>query len=129
MAKDLELLAKMELTDDARAKLTALLEEAKKTGKVASKKLVETLDAVDAGEEQTEQFYDVLEAAGVEIDVSDVLELIGKSDLDDPTLGEIEAIENEDLGQTPTEEELANYDDLGEARLDDPVRMYLKEIG
>ena len=56
MAKDLELLAKMELTDDARAKLTALLEEAKKTGKVASKKLVETLDAVDAGEEQTEQF-------------------------------------------------------------------------
>ena len=129
MAKDLELLAKMELTDDARAKLTALLEEAKKTGKVASKKLVETLDAVDAGEEQTEQFYDVLEAAGVEIDVSDVLDLIGKSDLDDPTLGEIEAIENEDLGQTPTEEELANYDDLGEARLDDPVRMYLKEIG
>ena len=129
MAKDLELLAKMELTDDARAKLTALLEEAKKTGKVASKKLVETLDAVDAGEEQTEQFYDVLEAAGVEIDVSDVLGLIGKSDLDDPTLGEIEAIENEDLGQTPTEEELANYDDLGEARLDDPVRMYLKEIG
>ena len=129
MAKDLELLAKMELTDDARAKLTALLEEAKKTGKVASKKLVETLDAVDAGEEQTEQFYDVLEAAGVEIDVSDVLDLIGKSDLDDPTLGEIEAIENENLGQTPTEEELANYDDLGEARLDDPVRMYLKEIG
>ena len=129
MAKDLELLAKMELTDDARAKLTALLEEAKKTGKVASKKLVETLDVVDAGEEQTEQFYDVLEAAGVEIDVSDVLDLIGKSDLDDPTLGEIEAIENEDLGQTPTEEELANYDDLGEARLDDPVRMYLKEIG
>ena len=129
MAKDLELLAKMELTDDARAKLTALLEEAKKTGKVASKKLVETLDAADAGEEQTEQFYDVLEAAGVEIDVSDVLDLIGKSDLDDPTLGEIEAIENEDLGQTPTEEELANYDDLGEARLDDPVRMYLKEIG
>ena len=119
----------MELTDDARTRLTALLEEAKKTGKIASKKLVETLDAVDATEEQTEQFYDVLEAAGVEIDVSDVLDLIGKSDLENPTLGEMQAIEDENLAAPPTDEELAHYDDLGEGRLDDPVRMYLKEIG
>ena len=119
----------MELTDDARTRLTALLEEAKKSGKIASKKLVETLDAVDATEEQTEQFYDVLEAAGVEIDVSDVLDLIGKSDLENPTLGEMQTIEDENLAAPPTDEELAHYDDLGEGRLDDPVRMYLKEIG
>lgn len=130
MAKDMELLQKMELTDEARAKLTALLEESKKTKKIASKKLVDTLDAVDATEEQTEQFYDVLEAAGVEIDVSDVLDLIGSADgLDSPTLDEIDAIENGELEAAPTEEELARYDDLGEGRLDDPVRMYLKEIG
>ena len=130
MAKDMELLQKMELTDEARTKLTALLEESKKTKKVASKKLVDTLDAVDATEEQTEQFYDVLEAAGVEIDVSDVLDLIGSADgLDSPTLDEIDAIENGELEAPPTEEELARYDDLGEGRLDDPVRMYLKEIG
>ena len=130
MAKDMELLQKMELTDEARAKLTALLEESKKTKKIASKKLVDTLDAVDATEEQTEQFYDVLEAASVEIDVSDVLDLIGSADgLDSPTLDEIDAIENGELEAAPTEEELARYDDLGEGRLDDPVRMYLKEIG
>ena len=130
MAKDMELLQKMELTEENRARLTALLEEAKKTGKVASKKLVETLDAADATEEQTEQFYDVLEAAGVEIDVSDVLDLIGTADgLDSPTLDDMEAIENGELEAAPTEEELARYDDLGEGRLDDPVRMYLKEIG
>ena len=130
MAKDVELLQKMELTDEARAKLTALLEESKKTKKIASKKLVDTLDAVDATEEQTEQFYDVLEAAGVEIDVSDVLDLIGSADgLDSPTIDEIDAIENGELEAAPTEEELARYDDLGEGRLDDPVRMYLKEIG
>ena len=129
MANYQELLAKMELTDDARTRLTALLEEAKKSGKIASKKLVETLDAADATEEQTEQFYDVLEAAGVEIDVSDVLDLIGKSDLENPTLGEMQAIEDENLAAPPTDEELAHYDDLGEGRLDDPVRMYLKEIG
>ena len=130
MAKDMELLQKMELTDEARTKLTALLEESKKTKKVASKKLVDALDAVDATEGQTEQFYDVLEAAGVEIDVSDVLDLIGSADgLDSPTLDEIDAIENGELEAAPTEEELARYDDLGEGRLDDPVRMYLKEIG
>ena len=54
MTKELELLSKMDLTEENRAKLQALLEESKKTGKVASKKLVETLDAVDATEEQTE---------------------------------------------------------------------------
>jgi RNA polymerase primary sigma factor len=49
--------------------------------------------------------------------------------LDSPTLDEIDAIENGELEAAPTEEELARYDDLGEGRLDDPVRMYLKEIG
>ena len=126
----MELLQKMELTDESRAKLTALLEEAKKTKKVASKALVEALDAADATEEQTEQFYDVLEAAGVEIDVSDVLDLIGSSDaLDSPTIDDMEAIESGELEAAPTDEELERYDDLGDGKLDDPVRMYLKEIG
>ena len=130
MAKDMELLQKMELTNESRAKLTALLEEAKKTKKVASKALVEALDAADATEEQTEQFYDVLEAAGVEIDVSDVLDLIGSSDaLDSPTIDDMEAIESGELEAAPTDEELERYDDLGDGKLDDPVRMYLKEIG
>ena len=92
MTKALELLGKMDLTEENRAKLQALLVEAKKTGKVASKTLVETLDAVDTTEEQTEKFYDVLEAAGVEIDVSDVLDLIGTADMENPTLSEMQAI-------------------------------------
>ena len=125
MTKEMQLLTKMELTEENRAKLLALLEEGKKTGKVSSKKLVETLDAVDATEEQTEQFYDVLEAAHVEIDVSDVLDLIGTAELDNPTLGEMQAIEDEALAleDKQLEEEYEN------AKLDDPVRMYLKEIG
>ena len=125
MTKEMQLLDKMELTEENRAKLLALLEEGKKSGKVSSKKLVETLDAVDATEEQTEQFYDVLEAAHVEIDVSDVLDLIGTAELDNPTLGEMEAIEAEalEVSDKQLEEEYEN------AKLDDPVRMYLKEIG
>lgn len=126
MTKALELLGKMDLTEENRAKLQALLVEAKKTGKVASKTLVETLDAVDATEEQTEKFYDVLEAAGVEIDVSDVLDLIGTADMENPTLSEMQAIEDEGLDvQNDNFEEL----DDSNVKLDDPIRMYLKEIG
>ena len=125
MTKEMQLLSKMELTEENRAKLLALLEEGKKSGKVSSKKLVETLDAVDATEEQTEQFYDVLETAHVEIDVSDVLDLIGTAELDNPTLSEMRAIEDEalELQDKQLEEEYES------AKLDDPVRMYLKEIG
>ena len=127
--KAMQMLQQMELTEENRAKLSTLVAESKKTGKVASKVLVETLDAVDATEEQTETFYDVLEAAGIEIDVSDVLDLIGNAELDNPTLGEMQAIEDEGLDTPealPTAEELA---DTSDARLDDPIRMYLKEIG
>ena len=73
MGKELELLQKMDLSAENRQKLEALIAEAKKTGKVSSKLLVETLDAIDATQEQTEQVYDVLEQSGIEIDVSDVL--------------------------------------------------------
>ena len=126
MTKEQELLGKMDLTEENRAKLQGLLEESKKTGKVASKKLVETLDAVDATEEQTEKFYDVLEAAGVEIDVSDVLDLIGTAELDNPTLSEMQAIEDE--GLDVSNENIEDIDDSN-VKLDDPIRMYLKEIG
>ena len=128
MTKDLELLQKMELSEENRAKLAALLEESKKTHKVASKRLVETLDSVDATEEQTEQFYDVLEAAGVEIDVSDVLDLIGSAEMNNPTLSEMEAIEAEGIDASAEVEALEHYDE-GEAKLDDPIRLYLREIG
>ena len=128
MGKELELLQKMELTAENRQKLETLITEAKKTGKVSSKHLVETLDDVDATQAQTEQFYDILEQAGIEIDVSDVLELIGSADMDNPTLSEMQAIEDEGLPADLDEPE-ALPEDVENAKLDDPVRMYLKEIG
>lgn len=128
MGKELELLQKMDLTAENRQKLETLITEAKKTGKVSSKHLVETLDDVDATQDQTERFYDILEQAGIEIDVSDVLDLIGTADMDNPTLSEMQAIENEGLPADLDEPE-ALPEDVENAKLDDPVRMYLKEIG
>ena len=128
MGKELELLQKMDLTAENRQKLEALITEAKKTGKVSSKHLVETLDDVDATQDQTERFYDILEQAGIEIDVSDVLDLIGTADMDNPTLSEMQAIEDEGLPADLDEPE-ALPEDVENAKLDDHVRMYLKEIG
>ena len=128
MGKELELLQKMDLTAENRQKLEALITEAKKTGKVSSKHLVETLDDVDATQDQTERFYDILEQAGIEIDVSDVLDLIGTADMDNPTLSEMQAIEDAGLPADLDEPE-ALPEDVENAKLDDPVRMYLKEIG
>ena len=128
MGKELELLQKMDLTAENRQKLEALITEAKKTGKVSSKHLVETLDDVGATQDQTERFYDILEQAGIEIDVSDVLDLIGTADMDNPTLSEMQAIEDEGLPADLDEPE-ALPEDVENAKLDDPVRMYLKEIG
>ena len=128
MGKELELLQKMDLTAENRQKLEALITEAKKTGKVSSKHLVETLDDVDATQDQTERFYDILEQAGIEIDVSDVLDLIGTADMDNSTLSEMQAIEDEGLPADLDEPE-ALPEDVENAKLDDPVRMYLKEIG
>ena len=112
-----------EMQKDVRLheKLQQLLETAKKDKKLASKDLIDALDAIDADEQQTDMIYDALEAAGVEIDVSDVVEMLTKPDDMAPSEEELELIE---------EEKLIDTEEMSEAMsVNDPVRMYLKEIG
>ena len=123
MSKEQQLLEKLNLSAENENRLLALLSDAKKEKRVSSRALVDALDAVDASEEQVEQFYDVLENCGIEIDVSDVLELIGPTELNSDAL---QAYENAD-GEP--EAELDALEEDSGIRLDDPVRMYLKEIG
>jgi len=121
-------LSEMKLNEASHKKLLTLLTDSKKTGKVSSKLLIETLDAIAATDEQAEQFYDVLEAAAIEIDVTDVLDVLAPPlDEELPTEAELQTLENEPLAdpEEVTEEALPDPS----AKLDDPVRMYLKEIG
>ena len=102
-------------------KLRALLEKAKREKKIASKDLIDTLEAINADEKQTELIYEALDEAGVEIDVSDVVELLSKPEEMLPSEEDLELIE---------EEKIIDTEDLSEnMSLNDPVRMYLKEIG
>ncbi len=110
-----------EPTELYQKKLQELLEKGKATKKLPSRLLIETLDLLDADEQMTEQMYDALEAAGIEIDVDDVLEIIGKADELEPT--------SEQLSQEE-EKEMVDTEAISEGlALTDPVRMYLKEIG
>ena len=102
-------------------KLQQLLARAKKEKKIHSKDLIDTLDAIDADEQQTDMIYDALEAAGVDIDVSDVVELLAKPDDMLPSQEELELVEEEKLVDTSEMSENMS--------VNDPVRMYLKEIG
>ena len=101
--------------------LEQLLAEGKKTGKLPSKRLLDTLDQLDAEPEVLEQFYDALESAGVEITVDDILDSFTPD-------GEVQPAEpvEEDGGEPELIDPEAMADDYG---VNDPVRMYLKEIG
>ena len=102
-------------------KLQLLLQNAKKEKRIASKDLIDALESIDADEQQTDMIYEALEAAGVEIDVSDVVEMLTKPDDMAPSEEELELIE---------EEKLIDTEEISDAMsVNDPVRMYLKEIG
>ena len=113
----------MEPNELLQHKLKALMEAGKKNGKVTSKQLLQTLDSIDADEKQTELIYDALEKSGIEIDVSDVAEIIEGAEELLPTDSDLLGIEE----PTPESISLENLGD--DVNLTDPVRMYLKEIG
>ena len=98
-------------------RLAALIEKGKKAGKLSSKDLL-ALEDMNLSAEEMEKFYDKLEALNV-----DVLSDEALLPLDDvvPDLAEIEEV---------PEEEIADTDAMADTfSTDDPVRMYLKEIG
>ena len=102
-------------------KLAELIEQGKKDKKLPSKLLIDALDALDADADQTDRVYDALEAAGIEIDVGDVLDIIGNQDLLEPTASQL---------KQEAEAEMVDTEAMSDALpLTDPVRMYLKEIG
>ncbi len=114
----------MEKTETLQQKLRSLIEIGKKEGKISSKQLLQTLDAIDADEKQTEQIYDALEKAGIEIDVSDVAEILDAADGLLPTDSDLMNIDSQ------VQEDLNKLEESAEeGATTDPVRMYLKEIG
>ncbi|MBX7410966.1 RNA polymerase sigma factor RpoD [Clostridium chauvoei] len=81
-----------------------LLDKGKKTGTLTYKQIMDEVEHIDLGPEQIEKIYEVLESMGIEV------------------LGEVNAVEE-------VEEEEIDVSVPEGIAIDDPVRMYLKEIG
>ena len=102
--------------------LNELMEKAKKSGKISTKEIAALEDkGIDA--ESIAKFYDALEANKIEIDISDDDAVPILDDIDMPEIEELNEIEE------VTEEEMAEVKVDDSYSTDDPVRMFLKEIG
>ncbi len=92
---------------DKNAKMAAvkeLIDKGKKNGSLTYKEIMEAMDHIDLSPEQIEKIYEVLEMTGVEI------------------IGEV----NDNSAEEEEEIDLSVPEGIA---IDDPVRMYLKEIG
>ena len=103
-------------------KLNELLEKGKKAGKLTAKEL-ECIEELNLDSEVVDKFYEALEANGVDIDIAGA-DLLPPIDDVLPDVEDLAGIEE------VTEEEINDTDALVDSfSTDDPVRMYLKEIG
>ncbi len=100
-------------------KLQELLERGKKKGNLSSAELMDVLEDMDLGSEQMDRIYDTMEILGIDT--------VGEDYATDLTEdGNPPADEIEEIG----EEEIVDPNTMLDAfGTDDPVRMYLKEIG
>ena len=97
---------------DKKTVIKDLLELGKSKGQLSTKEILDALGELDFDPEQIEKFYDTLESQGVEI-----VEDFDDSTIDDEELAKAEGIELEPgMGADGV-------------AIDDPVKVYLKEIG
>ena len=120
-AEDVSAAEKPESEKTTEEKLNDLVEKGKKTGKLSSKDLM-VLEDMNLSSEETEKFYDRLESLNIDVLSDDALPPVDEDAL--PELEELQEIEE------VTEEEMNETEAMADTfSTDDPVRMYLKEIG
>ncbi len=100
-------------------KLLELVDAGYKKGKLSSGEMMEVLESMELGSEQLDKIYDMFENLGVDTAGDDVL-----PELDDDLLPPVEELEG-----IPDEEIVDPNALVDSFAIDDPVRMYLKEIG
>ena len=110
-------------TEDLQAVLQSLIAQGRKDGMLRASELNSHLEKMDLSPEKIEEIYDRFESMniqiiGAELELDDDLDLL-PVDLDDDI--DLSSMEEEDL--------VDPVDLAAEYNLDDPVRMYLKEIG
>ena len=97
-------------TPDKKTVIKELMEQGKAKGHLSTKEILDAIGELDFEPEQIEKFYDSLETLGVEI----------VEDFEDIPLDDISFNGSDSAEEAPAAEGVA---------IDDPVKVYLKEIG
>ena len=109
--------------EELQAVLQKLIAQGRKDGMIRASELNAQLEDMDLTPEKIEEIYDSFEAMNIQV-VSAELDLDLGDDLDVGVLGD-----DIDLADVEEEDLVDPVDLAAEYNLDDPVRMYLKEIG
>ena len=112
------------MTQDMDVKKQTAIKElialGKKKGKLTLKEMSDALESIDMESDELDRLYEELEKAGIELQGAEALAAPAES----------EEEFSEDAVEEVTKEELEDTESLAEGfAIDDPVRMYLKEIG
>ena len=114
-------------TEDLQAAMQALIAKGKKEGMIRDTELSAILEKMQLSPEKIEEIYDRFETMNIQI-VTTELEIDDSLDILGDGLGE-GLDDGLDLRNIEEEELIDPVDLAAEYSLDDPVRMYLKEIG
>ncbi len=103
-----------------------ILQLSEKQVEIKQKDIVDALDRFETNDDDVEEFYEWLNNENIEIteDEDVMLEDIKDDDIFDDEDGEVDS-NSSDLELLPD----LNPDNAGNAKINDPVKMYLKEIG
>ena len=113
-------------TEDLQSVLQNLIAQGRKDGMIRAEELNSHLEKLDLSPEKIEEIYDRFEAMNIQV-VSSDLDLDLGDDLEASLVGDLG--DDVDLSGMEDEELVDPVDLAAEYNLDDPVRMYLKEIG
>ena len=111
-ASEENVIRKLELGDTRIQEVKELIEKGRQKGVLTYKEIMDTLEEVELDPEQIERIYDTFDEMGIDIIGED--ELV-KDMVDDES--DLEELESEEFSIPEG------------VNIDDPVRMYLKEIG
>jgi len=107
---------------EGKERVLELLVKGKQAGKITAAEQLDVLDSMDLSSDQMDKIYDIFESLGIETVGEDyLLPDFNGDDLADPPI--------EDLEELPEEEIVDPASLIDSFGIDDPVRMYLKEIG
>ncbi len=109
-------------SDDLMASLTALIDKGRREGMITNAELMAALEKLDLSVDKIERVYDTFDSIGIQV-------VSGEADGESAIPELLEDVDSAAIAEVEEEPLVDPVELAAEYNLDDPVRMYLKEIG